>query len=63
MPSLTDPCQFCKTKTTKAIDSGPICDNCLKPYMRGRALGLSAAIEHVKKNGGSADLLKALKKL
>jgi hypothetical protein len=53
--------------TTQGIESGPACENCAKAYMKGidkgRAVGIDVAIEHVKKNGGSADLLKSLKKL
>jgi hypothetical protein len=57
------PCIYCKTPTTTSNNDGPICDTCIKPFSRGRIVGVDASIVSAGKNGVSPKVIDELKKL
>jgi hypothetical protein len=58
------PCIYCGASTTTSLPGdGPICGQCLKAYMRGRAIGVNAAIDTAKHHQAASTVLDALKRL
>jgi hypothetical protein len=57
------PCTYCKTPTTTSNLDGPICDTCIKPFMRGRIVGIDVSIISAGKHGASPTVIDELKKL